>query len=443
MIFTIAGRELRSLFLSPLAWSVLAVVQFILAYLFLAQVDNYLMLQPRLAGVEGAPGVTDIVVAPLFGDAAIVLRVDLRRTTFAHGQQTMMYVIGALVICGLVFGFVTLVLLERVVLRRVTRLDDALRQIGVTGDPDARLPVQGPDELASLAEERDDVEEARHWYERLAQIEPANPEYQDKVTQLAEDAAPKPSPASEAEIQLDDGSPWNEWWDDSAVTMEPGADAWEPLDGGEVAGLDEGVLHRHAAAARDHRGLQTSRRRPARRRRRPEVVRPQRADPSRTGATEATRPARRVRQYSPGNGPRRARRRFAAQSGEARRHRRFGNERGRLFPDRCDGRGVAFLALVQHQSADQRDARRPGDHQAAHGDQGIGTGLGLSIIKHLTELHDGSITVDSVPGTGSVFTVRLPREAKVVPRAAEDAEGEIALDADDSGESKIQVELTV
>jgi ABC-2 type transport system permease protein len=73
MIFTIAARELRSLFLSPLAWAILAVVQFILAYLFLAQIDGYLALQPRLAAIEGAPGVSDIVVAPLLADAGIVL----------------------------------------------------------------------------------------------------------------------------------------------------------------------------------------------------------------------------------------------------------------------------------------------------------------------------------------------------------------------------------
>ena len=73
MILTIAARELRSLFLSPLAWAVLAVVQFILAYLFLAQVDNFMTLQPQLAGLEGAPGVTDLVVAPLLGDAGVVL----------------------------------------------------------------------------------------------------------------------------------------------------------------------------------------------------------------------------------------------------------------------------------------------------------------------------------------------------------------------------------
>ena len=73
MIFTIAGRELRSLFLSPLAWAILAVTLFILAYLFLTQIETYLSLQPRLAALDGAPGVADIVVAPLLADAAVVL----------------------------------------------------------------------------------------------------------------------------------------------------------------------------------------------------------------------------------------------------------------------------------------------------------------------------------------------------------------------------------
>jgi ABC-2 type transport system permease protein len=73
MIFTIAARELRSLFLSPLAWAILAVVQFILAYLFLTQLDTYLLWQPRLAALEGAPGVADIIISPLLADAAIVL----------------------------------------------------------------------------------------------------------------------------------------------------------------------------------------------------------------------------------------------------------------------------------------------------------------------------------------------------------------------------------
>ena len=47
MIFHIAMRELRSMFLSPLAWSILGVVQFILGYMFLSQIDTFMMIQQR------------------------------------------------------------------------------------------------------------------------------------------------------------------------------------------------------------------------------------------------------------------------------------------------------------------------------------------------------------------------------------------------------------
>jgi ABC-2 type transport system permease protein len=69
----IAARELRSLFLSPLAWSTLAVVEFILAFVFLGQLDEYLALQPQLVALPGAPGVTELVVGPLFGTATVLL----------------------------------------------------------------------------------------------------------------------------------------------------------------------------------------------------------------------------------------------------------------------------------------------------------------------------------------------------------------------------------
>ena len=37
-----------------------------------------------------------------------------------------------------------------------------------------------------------------------------------------------------------------------------------------------------------------------------------------------------------------------------------------------------------------------------------GTGLGLAIVKHIAQAHAGEVTVRSVPGRGSTFTLRLP-----------------------------------
>ncbi len=73
MILTLAQRELRSLFLSPLAWAILAIVQFILAWLFLSQLQEFLALQPKLATLDNAPGVTELVIVPLYASAAFIM----------------------------------------------------------------------------------------------------------------------------------------------------------------------------------------------------------------------------------------------------------------------------------------------------------------------------------------------------------------------------------
>ena len=39
-----------------------------------------------------------------------------------------------------------------------------------------------------------------------------------------------------------------------------------------------------------------------------------------------------------------------------------------------------------------------------------GTGLGLAIVKHIARAHGGTVAVESTPGSGSVFTLRLPRK---------------------------------
>lgn len=100
MIFTIANKELKSLFASPLAWVVLTVTQIIVGYVFLRRLDDFLQLQSQLARLASPPGATELVAAPVFGTAAGVLLFSvpllaMRLIAEERRNQTMVLIVSA------------------------------------------------------------------------------------------------------------------------------------------------------------------------------------------------------------------------------------------------------------------------------------------------------------------------------------------------------------
>jgi len=100
MIFTIANKELRSMFASPQAWVVLAFLQFVLALIFLKQIDSFLMVQAQLARTPNAPGLTEIAIVPMFGVASMVLLMSvplltMRLVSEERRNQTMAMLMSA------------------------------------------------------------------------------------------------------------------------------------------------------------------------------------------------------------------------------------------------------------------------------------------------------------------------------------------------------------
>ncbi|MEH6457241.1 MAG: ABC transporter permease subunit [Cocleimonas sp.] len=73
-ILTVAITEFKRMFNSPFAWSVLAILQFILAMMFLTRVDEFVAsYQQQIATVENSPGATFFIVSPIYLWAGIIM----------------------------------------------------------------------------------------------------------------------------------------------------------------------------------------------------------------------------------------------------------------------------------------------------------------------------------------------------------------------------------
>ena len=124
---------------------------------------NSALLQGASSAVQ--PLSDDVVagytlVNDIYGNPALLLRVTLPRPIYEQGQVSTRYQLISLLVVGLVFGVVTLILLEKLVLSRLARLSADVSRIGTSGDLSVRALVNGKDELSHLANEINGMLEA-------------------------------------------------------------------------------------------------------------------------------------------------------------------------------------------------------------------------------------------------------------------------------------------
>ncbi len=140
MIFTIAGKDLKSLFTSPIAWVVLTFVQLIIGYGFLKSFDDFMQLQPQLIRLPSPPGFTELVAVPTFATTAAIMLfavplLAMRMIAEERRNQTMVLLTSAPIsivdivlgkfcaLMGMLLIIVALIALMPLSLSVATRLD--------------------------------------------------------------------------------------------------------------------------------------------------------------------------------------------------------------------------------------------------------------------------------------------------------------------------------
>ena len=87
----------------------------------------------------------------IYNQPALLLRVDIPREIYRQGQTSLLYLLVCVLLAGVGFIGCTLLLLEHLVMFRLSGLAKGVNRISASKDLAVRLPVMGEDELSDLA----------------------------------------------------------------------------------------------------------------------------------------------------------------------------------------------------------------------------------------------------------------------------------------------------
>jgi len=91
------------------------------------------------------------LIRDIYNQPTLLLRVDIPREIYRQGQISLLYLLGSVALAGVGLVGCTLLLLERLVLSRLSALSKAVNRVSSSQDLSVRLPVTGEDELSDLA----------------------------------------------------------------------------------------------------------------------------------------------------------------------------------------------------------------------------------------------------------------------------------------------------
>jgi len=149
--------------------------------------EAYILVRPLSAqSIAGYALLTDIYEKPI-----LLLRIDMPRDIYAHGQTSIAYLILSIVAAGLVFGAVTILLLETQVLSRLARLSKSVSNIGTSSNLATRVSMTGRDEVTKLADTINMMMEAleqsgKMLQEKNEQLMAQRQELEEKTRELAQ-----------------------------------------------------------------------------------------------------------------------------------------------------------------------------------------------------------------------------------------------------------------
>jgi len=97
--------------------------------------------------IAGYTVIRDIYKKPVF-----ILKIDVKRDIYRHGEDSIIYFLVYFLLTGLIISFITIIILDKMIMPRLMKLNKTVNTIGKTGNLSDRLSETGTDEFSGLAQ---------------------------------------------------------------------------------------------------------------------------------------------------------------------------------------------------------------------------------------------------------------------------------------------------